>query len=142
MVECSGPGGYFTESGRIFVIGQEPLDVLKEAFGLSVEVQHYIGNLLKPGITTEEIRTKLNEKLKSLGQPPETRIGLHGQGYHIQERPSFVPGELFVVQAGMNIAVHPSILLPGAFGFAVDNYLITEKGGELLMKNPQEVIRV
>lgn len=142
MVECSGPGGYFTESGRIFTIGEEPNEDLLKASELSTEMQSYIASMIKPGVTAEEIRKKTNERLINLGMPPETRIGIHGQGYDIMQRPVFNEGENFAIKAGMNIAIHQTIVIGTAFGFTVDNFLVSEESCDLMMKNPQEVIRI
>lgn len=140
MVECSGPGGYFTESGRTFTVGEEPNEDLIKASKLSTQMQSYIASIIKPGVSAEVIFNKTNEKLIDLGMPPETRIGIHGQGYDIMQRPVFNKGETFVIKAGMNIAIHQTIVVGSAFGFTVDNFLVSEDSCNLIMKNPQEVI--
>lgn len=142
MVESSGPGGYFTESGRTFVFGQEPDDDTVKASALSTEVQHYIASIIRPGMTAQEIRKLVDEKRVSHGQSPETRIDIHGQGYNIMERPVLIKGENFVVKTGMNLAIHPTIVIGNSFGFMVDNFLIGENGCELMMKNQQKAIRI
>jgi Xaa-Pro aminopeptidase len=56
------------------------------------------------------------------------------------ERPSFDPNETMKIEAGMNIAVHPSVVSEKAFAFVCENYIVSESGvQECLHKTPQKI---
>jgi Xaa-Pro aminopeptidase len=43
------------------------------------------------------------------------------------------------LKAGMVLAIHPITLSKKAYAFCCDNFLITEKGAELMHKTPRKV---
>ena len=142
MIETSGMGGYFCEMGRSFAVGCEPSAELTHYFAQSREVQHRTAQLLVPGKKASEVTQEVNQLLKKMNLPEEHRIFTHGQGYDLIESPGFDLVDDFVLQADMNIAIHPTYVVPQAFGFCCDNYRITPEGGERLEKFPQEVIKL
>lgn len=142
MIECSGPGGYYCELGRSFVLGCEPGKELKDVFARSKEVQHRTAELLVPGIPAHEVTRKVNELLKKMNLPEEHRIFTHGQGYDLIEAPGFALEDDFVLQENMCIAIHPTYVEPKGFGFCCDNFLVTPAGAQRLQEYTQEVIRI
>ena len=63
LVEVNGPGGFYTEIGRIFSIGNPPQE-LQDAFGVSIEAQQLTLGLLKPGANPKDILEANNEFLQ------------------------------------------------------------------------------
>jgi Xaa-Pro aminopeptidase len=142
LIEVNGPGGFFTEIGRIFSIGK-PSQELQDAFGVAVEAQKVTLNLLKPGAKPKDIWDANNEFLKKKVYFPETRLYAHGQGYDLVERPAIRYDELMKIQSGMNVAVHPYVQNKTLWAAICDNYLVTETGvSPCLHKTPKEIIVV
>lgn len=140
MIEVNGPGGLYTELGRIFFVGQPPAE-LTEAVQAAIEIQEATLKLLHPGADPAEIWNSHNRLLKQRKFQPETRAYAHGQGYDLVERPLIRNDEPMRLQAGMNIAVHPTIGTDRVWSWVCDNYLITETGvSECLHHTPKGII--
>jgi len=142
MVEVNGPGSMYGEMGRCFFVGEVPAD-LYDAHELLKETQRHTVGLLKPGADPKDIWNGNNEFLISKGQPPETRLYAHGQGYDLVERPAIRDDEPMKLKPGMNITVHPTVSSSTYWLSLWDNWLITETGvSERLHKTPQEIFSV
>ncbi len=142
LIEVNGPGGLYTEIGRIFSIGDPPQE-LQDAFGASLEAQEISLNLLVPGANPKDIWNTNNEFLERRGYFPERRLYAHGQGYDLVERPLIRYDEPMKIRAGMNITVHPTATNETVWAGLTDNYLVMETGvGPCLHKTPKEIIVV
>ncbi len=141
MIEVNGPGGMYAEIGRIFCLGKVSSELL-DGYELCKEAQKVTLRLLKPGAYPADIWRANNEFLVKNGQPPETRLFAHGQGYDLVERPAIRDDELMKIQARMNVTVHPIIGTNRIWVWVCDNYLVTESGIESLHKTPQEIFEV
>jgi Xaa-Pro aminopeptidase len=142
LIEVNGPGGFYTEIGRIFFIGK-PSQELQDAFGVAREAQERTVRLLKPGADPKEIWDANNAFLEKKGYFPERRLYAHGQGYDLVERPLIRYDEPMKITAGMNLTVHPAAASKSVWGSLTDNYLITKDGaGPCLHKTPKEIILV
>jgi len=140
MIEVNGPGGLYTEIGRIFFIGKPPAE-LTEAVQAAIEIQEATLKLLRPGADPAEIWRSHNRLLEQRAFQPETRAYAHGQGYDLVERPLIRDDEPMKLQVGMNIAVHPTIGTDRVWTWVCDNYLITETGvSECLHHTPKGII--
>ena len=84
LIETNGPGGFYTEIGRMFCLGQPPQE-LTDAYALSVEAQQVSLDLLKPGVSPGEIANANDAFLTGHGFFPERRLYGHGQGYNLVE---------------------------------------------------------
>jgi Xaa-Pro aminopeptidase len=142
LIEVNGPGGFYTEIGRIFSIGK-PSQELQDAFGIALEAQQLTLSLLKPGANPKDIWDSNNEFLQKKGYLPERRLYAHGQGYDLVERPAIRYDEPMKIKARMNISVHPAATNKMVWATVCDNYLITEAGvSACLHKTPKEIIVV
>jgi Xaa-Pro aminopeptidase len=140
LIEVNGPGGLYTEIGRIFSIGK-PSQELQDAFQVSVEAQEVTVSLLKPEAEPKEIWDANNAFLEKNGYFPERRLYAHGQGYDLVERPLIRYDEPMKIKAGMNLTVHPAAVTKSVWGSLTDNYLVTEGGaGPCIHKTPKEII--
>lgn len=140
MLEVNGPGGLYTEIGRIFFLGRAPSE-LTEAVATAIELQAATLKLLRPGADPAEIWRAHNRLSEQRGVLPETRAYAHGQGYDLVERPLIRDDEPMRLQAGMNIAVHPTVGNDRVWAWVCDNYLITETGvSECLHQTPKGII--
>ena len=142
LIEVNGPGGFYTELGRILSIGN-PSQELQDAFGVALEAQELTLNLLKPGTNPRDIWNAHNNFIQKKGYFAERRLYAHGQGYDLVERPAIRYDEPMKIKAGMNIAVHPVAKKDTIWASVCDNYLITETGvSSCLHKTPKEIIIV
>ena len=142
LIEVNGPGGFYTEIGRIFSVGKVPLE-LEEAFEAAREIQQATLRQIRPDADPGEIWRANNQYLLKKGFLPETRAYAHGQGYDLVERPLIRDDESMRLQAGMNITVHPTVGSERVWVWVCDNYLITEAGvSACLHKTPQEIFSV
>jgi len=142
LIEVNGPGGFYTEIGRIFSIGN-PSQQLQDAFGVAVEAQKLTASLLKPEASPKDIIEANNDFLQKHGYGPERRLYAHGQGYDLVERPLIRQDEPMKIKAGMNITVHPAAANSTVWGALTDNYLATETGvSPCLHQTPKEIIVV
>jgi Xaa-Pro aminopeptidase len=142
LIEVNGPGGMYSEIGRIFFVGEIPSE-LSDAFEMAKEIQKATLRLLKPGANPKEIWKAHNDLLEKKGFLAETRAYAHGQGYDLVERPLIRGDEPMKLQARMNITVHPTVGSDKVWLWVCDNYLITESGvSECLHKTPQEIFSV
>jgi len=140
LIETNGPGGFFTELGRVFSLGT-PSQALVDAMGTAIEAQAVSLDLLKPGTTPKDLWDANNEFLTKRGYLPERRLYAHGQGYDLVERPAIRYDEPMKIRAGMNLTIHPFAINADAWAVVTDNYLVTETGAsECLHKTTKEVI--
>lgn len=142
LIETNGPGGFYTEVGRIFSLGKPSQDVV-DAFGVAVEAQALSQSLLKPGARPKDIWDANNEFLQKKGYQPERRLFAHGQGYDLVERPAIRYDEPLNIEANMNITLHPFAINNMAWAVVTDNYLVQETGeSPCIHKTPKEVMEV
>jgi Xaa-Pro aminopeptidase len=142
LIEVNGPGGYYTELMRIFTVGREPTQELKDAFAVAVEAQALTAKKLVPGADPKELWDMNREFLTKNGYFPPVRLYAHGQGMPLVERPSIRPDEPWKLKAGMNITVHPPAVRKDVWSIVCDNYIVREGGGEPLHKFPKEITTV
>jgi Xaa-Pro aminopeptidase len=143
LIETNGPGGFYTEIMRIFSIGKEPTQELKDALAVGVEAQELTVKKLEPGADPKDLWDANNAFLEKHGYAPNTRLYAHGQGYDLVERPLIRINEPWKLRAGMNITVHPFVVNQKVWAMVCDNYMVEETGmSERLHKYPREIIVV
>ena len=142
LLEVNGPGGYYAEVMRIFMVGREPSQELKDAYAVALEAEDLTAKKLRPGADPKDLWDMNKEFLVKNGYFPPVRLYAHGQGLPLVERPSIRPEEPWKLKAGMNITVHPSAVRKNVWTIACDNYLIGEDGAERIHKFPREIIVV
>lgn len=123
LVECNGPGGFYTELGRTCVLGEVPPE-LDEEFAFALEAQRYTISLVQPGASPAEIWRQYADFMRAHGREPERRLHAHSQGYDYVERPLIRDDETMPLEAGMNITCHPLSQRRGIISFTCDNWLI------------------
>jgi Xaa-Pro aminopeptidase len=141
LIETNGPGGYYTEIMKSFVVGKKPSQELQDVHGISVEAQAITVSRLKPGADPRELWDMTNDFLKKKGYPPNTRLYSHGQGLSLVERPLIRYNETWKLKAGMNITVHPRVVGKTTFDSVCENWIVGENGPRpCLHKTPREII--
>lgn len=138
QAENTGPGGYFTHVGRIFVLGKASQELV-DAFGQMVEAQEYTMKLLQPGASCREAFAEYQAYMRGRGLPEEDRLHCHGQGYDNVERPLIRSDEPMTIHENMNIGCHPGYVNARMFITVCDNFLIGRNGAERLHKTPRRI---
>jgi Xaa-Pro aminopeptidase len=140
LIEVNGPGGIYTELGRIFSVGKPPQE-LQDAFGVALEAQKVSLGMLKPGADCKEIWDANSAFLEKKGYFPERRLYAHGQGYDLVERPLIRYDEPMKIAEGMNLTVHPNAVNKTVWAGVTDNYIVTKDGvSGCIHKTPKEII--
>ena len=142
LIEVNGPGGFYTEIGRVFSIGK-PSQELQDAFGVALEAQKMHLGMIKPGVRPREIFEANNDFLQKRGYAAERRLHAHGQGYDLVERPLIRDDEPMKLEAGMNLTIHPGATNSTVWATVCDNYMVTSDGvSACLHTTPKEIIIV
>jgi Xaa-Pro aminopeptidase len=141
LIENNGPAGYYTELGRMIVLGRAPA-ALSDAFTLAVEAQSRTAESLRPGATGAAVYAEHAQFMRSHGQVPSQRIFSHGQGFDLVERPLVREDESMAVGAGMCFAIHPTIMRDGNAAFVCDNFVVRDGPGEWLHQTRREIFQI
>jgi Xaa-Pro aminopeptidase len=141
LLEGTGPGGYFTEVTRLYVLGRAT-DEQRDAHGFAVEAQADTIKRLARGTSAREVWEAYVAFMKSRGRPHDTRLFSHGQGLDLVERPLIRHDEDMVLDDGMVISCHPGHVTPAMWSGIGDTFLLTSGGVERLHATPQEIIEV
>ena len=141
QAENTGPGGFFVHIGRLVTLGKAPQE-LQDAWGQAVEAQDFTVKLLKPGASCRDVFAEYQSYLRGRKLPEEARLHCHGQGYDVVERPLIRDDESMVLEAGMNIGIHPSWATPRYFITVCDNFLIGAAGVERLHQTPRTIVEL
>jgi Xaa-Pro aminopeptidase len=144
LIEVNGPGGFYTEVMRIFVVGRKPTQELQDAFGIAVEAQKLTVSQLKPGADPKEIWDANANFLKKNGYAPPNRLYAHGQGLPLVERPTIRYNETWKLKEGMNITVHPQAPKrdKNVWAIVCDNFNIRKDRAEPCHMYPQHLIEI
>jgi Xaa-Pro dipeptidase len=111
--------------GRANAEREKMADVARRALEKAVAV-------LRPGARACDVDAAMRAVVEGAGYAMPQRAG-HGVGLEVSEGPPLVPANQAPLRAGMVLAVHPSVLSPGAVGvFLGGSYLITPDGHEKL----------
>lgn len=141
LVECTGPGGFFSEVSRMWSLGK-PSDELRRAFDDAMEIQLRLAAMAKPGLPASEIMRQLHQYQDAHGYFREMRLFCHSQGYDVVMRPCCMLDETMILQENMVMSIHPCMENDHIFAMVTDNFLITKNGAELLNRTPREIFVV
>ena len=139
LIENSGPGGYYGEIGRTWVLGKASQE-MQDEFAFVLQAQQFTLELLQPDADPADIFARYNAFMRKNGRPEETRLYAHGQGYDMVERPLIRHDETLKVGRNMLFAVHPTYVTARTYSWVCYNYLVDEHGKvEALHKFPQKI---
>jgi len=139
LIENSGPGGFYGEIGRTWVLGKASQE-MQDEFAFVLEAQKFTLELLKPGADPADIFARYNDFMRRNGRPLESRLYAHGQGYDMVERPLIRHDETLTIGPNMLFAVHPTYVTQRTYSWVCDNWLIDDAGHiEALHKFPQRI---
>jgi Xaa-Pro aminopeptidase len=147
---CGLHNGYLVDMTRVFVVGKLAPD-LKRAFDVSLTIQKYLVDNLKPGAICEELFFKAAEMAEEaglgknfMGAPGENaRFVGHGIGLELDEFPVLAQGFKSPLKAGQTIAIEPKFVIPGLGVIGIENtFAVSDKGGVKLTDMPDEIVFV
>ena len=139
LIENAGPGGYYGEIGRTFVLGKASQE-MQDEFAFVLEAQRFTLERMKPGADPAAILAEYNEFMRQNGRPQEDRLYAHGQGYDMVERPIVRHDETMRLGRNMLFAVHPTYVTARTYSWVCDNWLLNETGEmEALHRVPQRI---
>jgi Xaa-Pro dipeptidase len=142
--------GYIVDMTRIYSIGKLSARMAR-AFEVSLEIQEYLAQNLKPGALCEELflqAAAMAEKAGLadyfMGPPGENaRFVGHGVGLELDEFPVLAQGFKFPLQAGQTLAIEPKFVIPGEGVIGIENtFIVTGQGGEKLGDIADDVVSV
>jgi Xaa-Pro dipeptidase len=132
--------GYCAECERTYFLSP-PFPEVKDAFAAMNEARRKAFELLKPGVTCQEVDEAANGYLRSQGFGDQLlhRTG-HGFGLSTHEGPWIAAGCNTVLEPNMLVSIEPGIYLPGVGGIRhSDTILITTDGYEILTPYPVDL---
>jgi len=134
LMESSAAGGYWYDLRRFFCFGRVPNE-LQEAMEIAKEARSIMEQNCKPGMLPGDVLAASDDFLAGKGCPVEHRVGGHGQGLDLVERPVFHRDEPARLEAGMVVSLHPTAETKHALACLADTYVITDTGAVPLYSN-------
>lgn len=115
---------------RTFWIGEIADRTQAEVYGVALASQRAALDVLRPGVTAEEVHAAYAEVIQGAGYAYPFRCG-RATGFSFLETPQLVFGDKTVLQPGMVLAVDGSVTVEGQFRAQVgDSFILTEDGYE------------
>ena len=142
--------GFHFDETRMFAIGSMP-DKAMDACKAAIDIQNYILDEVKVGVTMDEIfqvSLKKAHELRYLNEflgPPGCKVSFigHGIGLELVEQPIIAMGRDTELKPGMILALEPKMVFREEFAAGIESvFLVTEKGYRLISKTPCEVFIV
>ncbi len=142
--------GYIVDMTRIFVFGELDPE-LKRAFDLSLDIQTWLVENLKPGSICEELYSGAEAIADSagladkfMGFPGEqARFVGHGVGLELDELPVLARKFKSRLTAGQTVAVEPKFVFPEKGAIGIENtYAVGDSGCERLTVLPDYLVHL
>lgn len=142
LIESNGPGGAWTEVGRMVSFGKVP-QAAHDNHAICMEAQALTAKKCVPGADPAQIYAEHNEFMTKHGAAPEMRIYGHGQGYCAVERPFIRSDETMMLTKNVNLAVHPSMAAGNSFYSICDNIIVADpEGGTFIHETPKTIFEL
>lgn len=126
--------GYYCDICRTFIAGQAQ-EAHHNIWHNLVDIHDRIIAQLKPGASTLAIYQNYAQALKAQGYTPISFVG-HGVGLSLHEQPYIYQYKDIELKEKMTLCIEPICIVPGEYGFQLENELtITKDGCRLLSGN-------
>jgi Xaa-Pro dipeptidase len=139
-VEPAGPGGFWTQTIRVFSL-RKPTPEVRDAFALCADALQQASESLRPGITGGTIAQTVIEILEEADGGHIGPLG-HGMGLDLTEPPFILPEDETRIEPGMVVAIHPYLRWRDAIVWMGDTFLITDDGSENLSTTHNDLLIV
>ena len=124
---------------RIFWVEEIQHKEQIKAFEVAVKSQKAALDVLRPGVTAEEVHAAYADTVQSEGYPyPTFRCG-RGTGFSFLEEPQLVVGNKTVLQPGMVFAVDGGASAKDFRSQVGDSFVITKDGHEQITHHSKEI---
>lgn len=142
--------GYIVDMTRMFVFGELHPEMQK-AFDVSLEIQDYLAENLRPGQDCAELfagSVALAEAAgldnHFMGAPGEqARFVGHGVGLELDELPILAQGFQVPLHLGQTVAVEPKFVFPGKGVVGIENtFAVAPEGGMRLTRLSDALVRI
>ena len=139
--------GYHMDETRMFAIESMPGRAM-DACRAAIEIHNAVLEIVKPGISLDELFRHSVETAKSLGYsepylgPPGHEVSFvgHGIGLELIEFPIIAGGKKERLEPGMTFALEPKMVFENEFSAGIESvFLVTETGARLISKMPLEI---
>ncbi len=140
---------YQSDMTRTFAIGKIP-DIAYRAHQVSIEMNRWLEQNVKPGITCNEIydyslKTAVNNGLEAnfMGNTQQVKFVGHGLGLEINEPPVLTPRSKEVLQKNMAFAYEPKFVFPKIGAVGIENtFIVTDSGLEKITICEENIIEL
>ena len=122
-IEPASPGGFWTQTIRMFSLGK-PAAQVQSAFDLCSRAIVEAEKKLMPGIMGGEVARAAIQVLREADTGQIGPLG-HGMGLDLTEPPFLLASDETIIQPGMVITIHPSLIWQEASIWIGDTYLVT-----------------
>ena len=124
---------------RIFWVEEIKNDDQIKAFEVAVKSQKAALNMLRPGVTAEDVHAAYADTIQSEGYPyPTFRCG-RGTGFSFLEEPQLVVGNKTMLQPGMVFAVDGGASAKDFRSQVGDSFIITKDGYEQITHHSKNI---
>ncbi len=108
-------------------------------YEVTIAAQKAAVDVMRPGITAEEVHLNSIEVYKEAGLANSYRTG-RAIGYSSLELPELKEGDKTILEPGMAFAVDGGVTVPGRFGTRIgDTIVVTETGSECVTEFPRHL---
>ncbi len=124
---------------RVFWVNEIKNDDQIKAFEVAVKSQQAALDMLRPGVTAEDVHSAYADTIQSEGYPyPTFRCG-RGTGFSFLEEPQLVVGNKTILQPGMVFAVDGGASAKNFRSQVGDSFIITEEGYEQITHHSKKI---
>jgi Xaa-Pro aminopeptidase len=119
----------YTANLSSVAVAGEPSAELREVYGALLEVERETAQYMRPGLRACDVYSYLHEAILERGYKHHLPLVGHNIGLDVHELPVIVASDKTPLKANMVICLEPVI---SPYYHLQDQYLLTEKGGQLL----------
>jgi Xaa-Pro aminopeptidase len=118
------------------VILGKPSETCLEVHGIVLEAQKKAIKAIKAGASSKAVDAVARDYISAKGYGDKFGHGLgHGTGLAVHEGPRLSPLKDTVLESGMIVTVEPGIYLPGWGGVRIENQVVVDQGGPIVLNN-------
>jgi Xaa-Pro aminopeptidase len=128
-------GHYCSDTSRTVILGK-PSETCLEVHGIVLEAQKKAIKAIKAGASSKAVDAVARDYISAKGYGDKFGHGLgHGTGLAVHEGPRLSPLKDTVLESGMIVTVEPGIYLPGWGGVRIENQVVVDQGGPIVLNN-------
>jgi Xaa-Pro aminopeptidase len=125
--------GYAADCTRTFATGELP-DELADAYHVCLEAQQTGLDAIQPGVTGRDADSAARDVIVAAGFGEAFGHGLgHGVGLLVHEAPTLRPESEDVLAPNNVVTVEPGIYLPGKGGIRIEDLVVVQDGGPVIL---------